>query len=113
MAVATEDRKGHAAHTQDMDHVMGLRGGMPRPIKLTMLGAGSGFTPRLVSDVLKIPGAQRGEIALVDLDDDRLKTMHALIRKLVEQSGATGWTVTASTDRTEALPGSDYIVNCI
>src|SRR5262249_43056911 len=81
MSVATEVKQGHACHIQDMDEVLGLRGGMPRPIKIAMLGAGSMFTPRLVNDVLQIPGADRGEIALVDLDEDRLKTMHALIRK--------------------------------
>lgn len=113
MATATEEKKGHAAHTQDMGEVPGLRGDMPRPIKITMLGAGSGFTPRLMSDVLKIPGANRGEIALVDLDEDRLRTMQSLIRKLIDQSAITGWSVTASTDRMEALPGSDYIINCI
>ena len=96
--------QGHAAHTQDMDQVLGLRGDMPRPIKITMLGAGSGFTPRLVSDVLQIPGADRGEIALVDVDKDRLKTMHALIRKLIEQTGKSeSWTVSASTNRHEVL----------
>jgi alpha-galactosidase len=79
-----------------------------------MLGAGSGFTPRLVSDVLKIHTADRGHIALVDIDRERLSTMHQLITRLVEQEGrSTGWTVSAHTDRTEALPGSDYIVNCI
>jgi alpha-galactosidase len=105
--------QGHAAHTQDMDQVTGLSGDMPRPIKITMLGAGSGFTPRLVSDVLKIPGAEHGTIALVDVDEQRLTTMHALIRKLIEQTGKTGWSVTASKDRNEVLGGSDYIVNCI
>ena len=39
--------------------------------------------------------------------------MHALIRKLIEQTGKTGWSVTASKDRNEVLGGSDYIVNCI
>src|ERR1700722_4157679 len=104
--------QGHAAHTQDTE-TLGVPGDMPLPIKLTMLGAGSGFTPRLVSDVLNIPGADRGTIALVDVDEQRLTTMHALIRKLIEQTGKTGWTVTASKDRTEVLPGSDYLVNCI
>src|SRR5580700_10714255 len=104
--------QGHAAHTQDTE-ATGLSGVMPRPIKLTMLGAGSGFTPRLVNDVLKIPGADHGTIALVDIDDHRLSTMHGLIRKLIEQTGKTGWSVTASKDRTEVLGGSDYLVNCI
>jgi alpha-galactosidase len=111
--MASVKEQGHAAHTQDMEQVTGLNGAMPRPIKLTMLGAGSGFTPRLISDILNIPGASGGTIALVDVDGQRLTTMLALIRKLIEQSGKTGWTVIASKDRTEVLGGSDYIVNCI
>src|SRR5207302_7558549 len=41
------------------------------------------------------------------------RTMAALLRKLIDQLGASGWTISASKDRTEVLPGSDYIVNCI
>jgi alpha-galactosidase len=79
-----------------------------------MLGAGSGFTPRLVNDVLLIPGAERGEIALVDVDPDRLSTMHQLITKLIDQMGkSAGWKVTSSNDRAQVLPSTDYIVNCI
>src|SRR5476649_1539238 len=104
--------KGHAEHTKSAK-LDTLRGVIPRPIKITMLGAGSGFTPRLVSDVLNIPGAETGTIALVDVDQQRLTTMHALIRKLVEQTGKIKWNVIASKDRTEVLGGSDYIVNCI
>lgn len=86
---------------------------MSRPIKLTMLGAGSGFTPRLINDILRIPGEAGGEIALVDIDLTRLQTMHRVMGKLFEQHGKTNWVVTASADRTEVLAGSDYIINCI
>jgi alpha-galactosidase len=86
---------------------------MPRPIKITMMGAGSGFTPRLVSDVLQIPGIAGGTIALVDIDKDRLTTMHRLIEKVRDQLGKTEWKVVSSSERTEMLPGSEYIVNCI
>ncbi len=104
--------KGHAAHTQDAVSA-GLPGTIHRPIKLTMLGAGSGFTPRLVNDVLRIPGEQGGMIALVDIDESRLTTMHKLIEKLMTQLGKTKWKVVSSTDRTKVLKGTDYIVNCI
>ena len=107
------NQQGHAAHTQDAAQ-RGLPGFMARPIKITMLGAGSGFTPRLVNDVLRIPGAQRGgTIALVDIDRERLRTMHALIGKLVDALGQSNWQVIASPDRTRVLAGSHYVVNCI
>ncbi|HYP17274.1 MAG TPA: alpha-glucosidase/alpha-galactosidase [Opitutus sp.] len=104
--------QGHAAHTQDAAE-RGLAGAMRRPVKITMLGAGSGFTPRLVNDVLRIPGEQGGVIALVDVDRERLRTMHALIEKLCAQLGKTNWRVVASPERTKVLGGSDYVVNCI
>jgi len=104
---------GHAAHTQDAA-AQGLPGVMQRPIKITMMGAGSGFTPRLVNDVLRIPGNQGGVIALVDIDTDRLRTMQKLIVKLVAKLRLDKkWQVVASPDRTQVLKGSDYIVNCI
>ncbi len=104
---------GHAAHTQDAA-AQGLAGAVQRPIKITMLGAGSGFTPRLVNDVLRIPGNQGGVIALVDIDLGRLRTMRRLVVKLVTSLGQDKmWKVVASPDRVEVLKGSDYIVNCI
>ena len=106
--------KGHAEHTKDADDPRGFPGEMPRPIKVTMTGAGSGFCPRLMNDVLQIPGNERGEIALVDIDTHRLETMHKVISGLVEKLGrADGWTVSATTDRREVLAGTDYLVNSI
>jgi alpha-galactosidase len=105
--------KGHTEHTKAADPQLGLSGKFHRPIKITMLGAGSGFTPRLMNDVLLIPGADRGEIALVDIDKSRLRTMHQLVSRLVAQPGKDGWKVTASPRRREVLRGTDYLVNCI
>ena len=86
---------------------------MTRPIKITMMGAGSGFTPRLIVDVISIPGNQGGTFALVDIDRERLRTMHKLIEKIFVQRNAKNWKVVSSEDRTKVLAGSDYIVNCI
>ena len=105
--------KGHAEHIKTADHQLGLSGRFHRAIKITVVGAGSAFTPRLVNDVLLIPGADRGEIALVDVDNRRLRTMHQLISRLVAQLGKAGWRVTASPRRREVLRGTSYLVNCI
>jgi alpha-galactosidase len=114
MSATPENKKnlGHAEHTQSSD-IVGLPGTMPRPIKITMMGAGSGFTPRLVTDVISIPGNQGGIIALVDIDRQRLSAMHQLIQKLFSERGATNWRVIASENRAEVMGGSHYIVNCI
>ena len=103
---------GHAAHTQDAA-ALGLSGTMHRPIKLTFLGAGSFFAPRLVNDVVRIPGNQGGTIALVDIDAKRLALSARLVRKLIAQTATTKWNVVASTDRRAVLKGTDYLVNCI
>lgn len=106
--------RGHAEHTQTADQQIGLPGKFLRPIKITLFGAGSAFTPTLLNDVLCIPGADRGEIALVDIDQSRLKVIHAIIVKLVDQLGkSAGWNVVSSTRRREVMGGSDYITNCI
>ncbi len=103
---------GHAEHTKSAE-TLALPGTILRPIKITMMGAGSGFTPRLITDVISITGNRGGTFALVDIDRHRLSTMHQLIKKLFAERGATNWEVIASTDRTKVLPGSHYIVNCI
>ena len=84
----------------------------PRPIKVVFLGAGSGFLERLFIDVLNIPGTEGGEIALVDIDAERLELASGLCRKIIESMGKS-WAVTASPNRRDVLGGADYIINCI
>jgi alpha-galactosidase len=92
----------------------GLPGAMPRPLNVTMLGAGSFFTNSVLKDVLLIPGNQGGELRLVDVDGDRLALAAELMQKTLEVTGqADRWKVRASLDRLELLPGSDYLVNSI
>ena len=113
--MATSTKKvsaGHSEHTKSAD-AFTLSGEFQRPIKITMMGAGSGFTPTLMNDVLRIPGNHGGLIALVDIDQSRLKTMHKVIEKLIRKLGLKNWKVIASPNRKSVLKGSDYIVNCI
>ncbi len=113
-ATATENKQGHAAHTKAADSQEGLRGKITRPINITFMGAGSGFCPTLCKDVLLMPGAERGEFRLCDIDKDRLSTMHQVIQRLIKEAGREdGWTVRASTDRRELLPGTNYAVCCV
>lgn len=114
MPIKTSPKKpaGHTSHTQDASD-SALPGAFDRKIKITMLGAGSGFTPRLLRDVLQTPGQIGGTIALVDIDEKRLTTVARLIRKMIKEMGTTGWKVLASPDRREVMAASDYIVNCI
>src|SRR5262245_57276120 len=109
-----ESKSGHAAHTKAADSQQGLRGKIHRPINITFMGAGSGFCPNLCRDVLLIPGADRGEFRLSDIDKDRLGMMYQVIQKLIRETGREdGWEVRASSNRREILPGTDYAVCCV
>jgi alpha-galactosidase len=77
-----------------------------------MLGAGSAFTARLAKDIMLIPGLEGGEFAVVDIDAGRLDLAGRLIRRMIELTGKP-WTVRASTDRTEVMAGSDFLINTI
>jgi len=108
------DTQGHLAHSKAADTQDGLRGEITRPIVVTFLGAGSGFCPNLCRDVLMIPGADRGEFRLVDIDTDRLGTMQKVVENIIDKTGRLeGWRVSATTDRREALPGTTYAICCV
>jgi len=108
----SDEKQGHHAHTKEAALLEGAQKG--RRIKVVMLGAGSGFTEPLMTDILNIPALEGGELALVDIDTERLELAHQLVEKIVEIMGKKGsWTVTSTPDRRKALPGADYIVNCI
>jgi alpha-galactosidase len=81
--------------------------------KVTFVGAGSAvFARQLITDILAVEGLDVGTFALVDIDPTRLELARRIAERLVELSGKR-WTVTASTDRTEVLAGSDYVINSI
>src|ERR1700736_942915 len=81
--------------------------------KITYIGAGSSnFAARLISDLVATPSLESGEFALVDIDAERLDLSRQIAEKVVAVSGRD-WKVTTTTDRTEALPGSRYVINSI
>jgi len=101
------------------------------PIKITIIGAGSAeFATELMTDFLLTPirqtqdravleqgaaqyeGGQSGIFALVDIDAERLDLSRRMGEFLIERTGRN-WTVEASTDRTEVLADSDYVINTI
>ncbi len=83
-------------------------------LKVTLLGAGSGFCQPLFTDILSIEGIEeRGVIGLVDIDSARLGINVRLLKRMLKLKNKTGWTVEASTDRRKVLPGSSYVINTI
>lgn len=104
--------KGHESHMKKAEN-LGIMDNVSRHIKVVFLGSGSAFFKSLFCDVISIPGATKGEMALVDIDLERLELSRQLGEKILEKAGMTGWKITAFADRTEALVGADYIINCI
>src|SRR5258708_40166381 len=81
--------------------------------KVTFVGAGSAvFARQLITDILAVDGLDEGTFALVDIDATRLELARLIAQRLVELSGKR-WSVTASTERTAVLEGSDYVISSI
>ena len=81
--------------------------------KVTVVGAGSAvFARQIITDILAVDGLDTGVFALVDIDAKRLELARAIAERLVGLSGKR-WKVEASTERGDALNGTDYVVNSI
>jgi alpha-galactosidase len=106
--------KGHIEHTKPADSTIGLAGKIERPLKVVMLGAGSGFTHHLLVDILQIPGVGRLEFAIVDIDKARLALMAKCIQRVIDDLGHTKTCkLVATIDRRKVLKGADYVVCCV
>ncbi|MDP6888231.1 MAG: alpha-glucosidase/alpha-galactosidase [SAR324 cluster bacterium] len=79
--------------------------------KIALIGAGSTiFAQRLIGDILLTPElAKDTQIALHDIDEDRLRTSEIVTRRITEKLGLKTL-VFSSTDRREILAGSDYVI---
>lgn len=81
--------------------------------KVAMIGAGSTvFAKNLMGDILSYPELADSHIALMDIDGERLKTSETVAHRLNDILGGKA-TITATTDRREALVDADYVINMI
>ena len=81
--------------------------------KITFIGAGSTvFARNLLGDILSYDELAGSEIALFDIDADRLATSELVARRVAETLGADT-KIEATTDRRAALDGADYAINMI
>ena len=77
--------------------------------KITFIGAGSlGFTRNLVRDILTFPELRAAEIALMDIDAERLEYARQMCQKIVDL-GQYPAKVTATLERKVALQGADAV----
>jgi len=78
--------------------------------KIAMIGAGSlVFCKTLMADFLATPALAGSEYRLMALTHTRLDKMQAFVQRMIKDNGIQA-TVTATTDRREALQGADYVV---
>lgn len=81
--------------------------------KITFLGAGSSvFAKNVLGDVMRTPALQGFEIALFDIDRERLADSESMLLNLKKTSGST-CDIVAYADRKDALRGAKYVVNAI
>ncbi|MDU0205936.1 MULTISPECIES: alpha-glucosidase/alpha-galactosidase [Paenibacillus] len=81
--------------------------------KITFLGAGSTvFAKNVLGDCLMTPALQGFEIALFDIDHERLQDSANMLNNIKKTSGSTS-VIKSYTDRKEALRGAKYVVNAI
>jgi alpha-galactosidase len=77
---------------------------------IAMIGAGSlVFCKTLMEDFLGTPALAGSEYRLMAPTHRRLDRMHAFVERMLRDNGVRA-TVTATTDRREALRGADYVV---
>lgn len=78
-----------------------------------MIGAGSTvFAKNLLGDILSFPELAESHIALMDINEERLRTSEIVAHKVGRAVGAHP-KITAHTDRRAALDGADYAINMI
>jgi alpha-galactosidase len=81
--------------------------------KIAFIGAGSVvFTRNLLNDILGFPELHDVEIALHDIDSDRLETAAAMARFAAGERGARP-SITTHLDRREAIDGADFVLNMV
>ncbi|GGG09278.1 alpha-glucosidase/alpha-galactosidase [Paenibacillus aceti] len=81
--------------------------------KITFLGAGSTvFVKNVLGDVMLTEALQGFELALYDIDEERLSDSERLLNSMRETLGSS-CTVKAYHDRKAALKGANYVINAI
>jgi alpha-galactosidase len=82
-------------------------------LKITFIGAGSSvFAKNVLGDCILTPALRQAEIALFDIDVERLKDSENMLKNINENNGGYA-KVVAYTNRKEALRGAKYVINAI
>lgn len=81
--------------------------------KIAFIGAGSfGFTRKLVKDILSFPAFSDAEIALMDINPERLDYITRAVKKIISEGNYPA-KVISTLDRKEALIGAKGVITTI
>ena len=81
--------------------------------KIAIIGAGSvTFTRRLLQDIVTTDVLKETEVALMDINSERLGVVEAWVKRLVSDAGSSN-VIGATTNRRKALEGADYVITTI
>jgi alpha-galactosidase len=81
--------------------------------RIAFVGAGSVvFTKHLLADILAFPELRDVEIALHDIDADRLATAERMARYVADVRDASP-AISMHLDRREAIEGADFVLNTV
>lgn len=84
-----------------------------RPVKICVVGAGSTYTPELVEGLInEHPALAVRELALVDINRERLEILGAFARRMFAAAGQEV-PVVLTEDRREGIDGADFVLNQI
>jgi alpha-galactosidase len=79
--------------------------------KIAFVGAGSTvFAKNLIGDILRSPELAQAELALFDIDPERLATSEIVANKVARTLGAKP-SIDATLDRRRAFDGADYVIS--
>jgi alpha-galactosidase len=82
-------------------------------LKITFIGAGSSaFAKNVLGDCMLTPALREAELALYDIDMERLKESENMLNNININNGGHA-KIVAYSDRREALRGAKYVVNAI
>jgi len=80
-------------------------------VKISIIGAGSvAWSRTVIRDICLTPGLHGSTIVLMDIDEGRLKLIHAFARRYASEVKAN-LNFQKTTDRREALRDADFVIN--
>ncbi|HZU13420.1 MAG TPA: 6-phospho-beta-glucosidase [Chloroflexota bacterium] len=84
-----------------------------RAYKITVIGAGSTYTPELVEGLIdRHESLPVRDLTFVDINEDRLQNLTEMARRMIKAADLD-FTVTPTTDRRRGIEGADFVLNQI